>query len=122
MLPAIVNNVNSPACTIPIERHRVSLNRSRSRTVAAALTAVEPEFREDQLAGQSPVAHGVKCHVSCDMARYGNAAGHRFFFQNEDNNLFRLRAEACDLHSLAFIVVSGTAVAPTESCELSRFE
>ncbi len=43
------------------------------------LTAVEPEFREDQLTGQSPVAHGVKCHVSCDMARYGNAAGHRFF-------------------------------------------
>src|SRR5260370_31369374 len=33
----IVNNVNSPACTIPIERHRVSLNRSRSRIVAAAM-------------------------------------------------------------------------------------
>ena len=42
------------------------------------LTAAEPEFREDQLAGESPVAHGVKCHVSCDMARYGNAVGHRF--------------------------------------------
>jgi len=26
-----------PACTIPVERHRVSLNRSRSRIVAAAI-------------------------------------------------------------------------------------
>jgi hypothetical protein len=34
---AIVNNVNSPACTIPIERHRVSLNWSRSRIVAAGI-------------------------------------------------------------------------------------
>src|ERR1700687_1989906 len=34
-LPAIVHNVSSPACTIPIERHRVSLNRSGSRIVAA---------------------------------------------------------------------------------------
>ena len=86
-----------------------------------ALTAAQPEFREDQLAGQSPEAHGVKCHVSCDMARYGNAVGHRFF-QQEESELFRLRAEACDLHSLAFVVVSGPVVAPTESCELSRFE
>src|SRR5258707_161392 len=37
VLPAIVNNVNSPACTIPIERHRVFLNRSRSQIVAAAI-------------------------------------------------------------------------------------
>src|SRR5712675_1756954 len=37
VLPAIVNNVNSPACTIPIERHRVSLNRSSSRIVAAGI-------------------------------------------------------------------------------------
>jgi len=85
------------------------------------LIAVEPEFRDDQLAGQNPVARGVKCHVSCDMARYGNAAGHRFF-QKEESELFRLRAEACNLHSLAFIVVSGPVVAPIESCELSRFE
>ena len=64
------------------------------------LTAVEPEFRDDQLAGQSPVAHGVKCHVSYDMARYGNGVGHRFF-QQEENILFRLRAE-----SLRFGLVS----------------
>ena len=84
------------------------------------LTAAEPEFREDQLAGQSPVAHGVKCHVSCDMARYGNAVGHRL--QQEENILFRLRAEACDSRWLVFVFVSGTVVAPIESCELSRFE
>ena len=78
------------------------------------LTSVESEFREDQLAGQSPVAHGVKCHLSCDMARYGIAVGHRLF-QQEESELFRLRAEACNLHSLAFIVVSGPVVAPIES-------
>jgi hypothetical protein len=44
-----------------------------------ALTDAEPEFREGQLPGQSPEAHGVKCHVSFDMARYGNAVGHRLF-------------------------------------------
>jgi hypothetical protein len=37
------------------------------------LTAAEREFREGQVAGQRLVARGVKCHVSCDMARYGNA-------------------------------------------------
>src|ERR1700751_3545213 len=31
VLPAIVDSVNSPACTIPIEQHCVSFNRSRSR-------------------------------------------------------------------------------------------
>ena len=78
------------------------------------LTGAEPEFREDQFAGQSPVAHGVKCHVSCDMARYGNAVGPRLF-QQEENILFRLRAEACDLRWLVFVFVSGTVVAPIES-------
>jgi hypothetical protein len=29
--------VNSPACTIPIERHRVSLNQSKSRIAAAGI-------------------------------------------------------------------------------------
>ena len=74
-----------------------------------------------QLGGQSPEAHGVRCHVSCDMARYGNAVGHRFF-QQEENILFRLRAEACDSRWLVFVFVSGTVVALIESCELSRFE
>ena len=85
------------------------------------LTAVEPEFQEVQLTGQSPVAHGVKCHLSCDMARYGNAAGHRFFKKTK-KYLFRLRAETCDSRWLVFVFVSGTVVAPIESCELSRFE
>jgi hypothetical protein len=78
------------------------------------LTAAEPEFREDQLAGRSPVARGVKCHVSCDMARYGNGVGHRFF-QQEENILFRLRAEGRDSRWLVFVFVSGTVVAPIES-------
>ena len=78
------------------------------------LTAAEPEFREDQLAGQSPVAHGVKCHVSCDMANYGNAVGH-LRFQQEQSDLFRLLAEAGDSHWLVFGFVSGTVVAPVES-------
>jgi hypothetical protein len=77
------------------------------------LTAVELEFREDQLAGQSPVAQGVKCHVSCDMARYGNAAGHRSF-QKEENNLFRLREETCYSRWPVGVFVSGTVVAPVE--------
>src|SRR5207253_835353 len=64
---------------------------------------------------------GVKCHVSCDMARCGNAGSHRSF-QNKENNLFRLRAETCDSRWLVFVFVSGTVVAPIESCELSRFE
>jgi hypothetical protein len=92
-----------------------------SPTSPRPLTAVEPEFREDQLAGQSPVAHGVKCHVSHGMAGH-ETTGAIAFFKKKKANLFRLRAEVCDLHSLAFVVVSGTAVAPTESCELSRFE
>jgi hypothetical protein len=78
------------------------------------LTAAEPEFREDQLPGQSTEAHGVKCHVSCDMARYGNAVGRRFS-QQEENILFRLRAKACDSRWLVFVFVSGTVVAPIES-------
>jgi len=41
-----------------------------------SLTAAELEFGEKQLAGQSPVAHGVKCHVSYDIARCGNGVGH----------------------------------------------
>jgi hypothetical protein len=54
-------------------------------------------------------------------------AGHEItgaiaFFKKKKENVFGLRAEVCDLHSLAFVVVSGTAVAPTESCELSHFE
>ena len=69
------------------------------------MTAAEPEFGENQLAGQTPVAHGVKCHVSYDMARSGNGVGRQFvqqaavghwLFQGEENILFRLRAEACD--------------------------
>jgi len=66
VLPAIVNNVNSPACTIPIERHRVSLNRNRPRIVATAITAVEPEFRDDQLQGsvQWHTVSSVTCHVT----------------------------------------------------------
>jgi hypothetical protein len=36
----IVNNVNSPACTIPIERHCVSLKGSRSRIVAARIESL----------------------------------------------------------------------------------
>ena len=79
-----------------------------------ALTAAEPVFREDQLAGQSPVAHGVKCHVSCDMACYGNAVGH-LRFQQEESDLFRLRAEAGDSRWSVFVFVSGTVVAPVES-------
>ena len=81
---------------------------------ARPLTAAELEFGEGQLAGRSPVARGVKCHVSCDMARYGNGVGHRFF-QQEENILFRLRAEACDSRWFVFVFVSGTVVAPIES-------
>ena len=36
-----------------------------------------------QLAGLSPVAHGVKCHVSCDTPRYGNSAGPSEFSTRE---------------------------------------
>jgi hypothetical protein len=54
-----------------------------------ALTAAEPEFRQDHVARKVPVAHGVNCHVSCDIARYGNAVGHRLF-QQEETILFRL--------------------------------
>ena len=86
-----------------------------------AITAAEAEFREDHLAGQSGVVHGVKCHVSCHMARYGNAVGRRLFQQEEDI-LFRLRAEACDPHWLVFVFMSGTVVAPIEARELQRFE
>ncbi len=77
------------------------------------LAAAEPESREDQLAGQSPAAHGVKCHVSCDMARRG--AGAMGFFKKKRANLFRLRGEACDLRWLVFVLVSGTVVAPIEA-------
>ena len=71
----------------------------------------------NQFTRQSPVPRGVKCHVTWLVMNKAIA-----FFKKMKANLFRLRAEVCDLHSLAFVVVSGTAVAPTESCELSRFE
>jgi hypothetical protein len=67
------------------------------------------------------VARGVKCHVSRDMAGH-ETTGAIALFKKKKANLFRLRAEVCDLHSLAFVVVSGTAVAPAESCEVSCFE
>src|SRR5277367_3649778 len=63
VLPAIVS---IPACTIPIKRR--------------PFTTAGPEFRQPQLAGHNPVAHGVECHVSCDMARYGSAQGTLGFF------------------------------------------
>jgi hypothetical protein len=44
------------------------------------------------------------------------------FFNKKESILSRLRAEACDSRWFVFLFVSGTAVAPTESCELSRFE
>ena len=50
-----------------------------------AITAAEAEFREDHLAGQSGVVHGVKCHVSCDMARCENAVGHQLLQREESN-------------------------------------
>ena len=40
-----------------------------------ALTAAEAEFREGQLAGQSPVARGVKCHVTWRVMEMQRAIG-----------------------------------------------
>jgi hypothetical protein len=68
VLPAKANNVKSSACTIPIE-DIVYLSTGVSLELSLRpLTAVEPDFRQDQLAEESPLAHGVKCHVSYDMA------------------------------------------------------
>jgi hypothetical protein len=61
----------------------------------------------------------VMCHVTWHVI--GNAVGHQLL-QREEKNVWRLRAEVSDLRWLVFVFVSGTAVAPTESCELSRFE
>jgi len=80
----------------------------------------EPEFREDQLARQSPSGHGVKCHVSCDMARYGHVVGHRFFGKKQQ--FLPIASKRLRSRWLGFVFVSGTVVAPTESCELSCFE
>ena len=65
--PQLSTTPKSPACTIPIEWHRITLSRSRSRVVAAAISRIEPDFREDQLAGPSPIgtaASSVTCHVT----------------------------------------------------------
>jgi hypothetical protein len=75
-----------------------------------ALTAME--LREDQLAGAE--SSGTRCQVSLDMARYGNAVCHRLF-QQEENILLRLRAEASDSRRLVFAFACGTVVAPIES-------
>ena len=121
MLPAIVSNVNFQHARFQSSDIAYPSTGAGLELSPQPLNAVEPKFREDQLGGQGSVARGVKCHVSFDMARYRNAAGHRFV-QKEDKNLCRLRAEVCDSRWLVFVVVNGTAVAPTESCELSRFE
>jgi hypothetical protein len=94
------------------EHHQKGISQPKlvSNWSSRPLTAAEPEFREDQPAGQSPVARGVKCHVTW---RVGNAVGHRLF-QQEKSLLFRLRAEACDSRWLGFVFVSGTVVAPTK--------
>jgi hypothetical protein len=63
------------------------------------LTAVEPEFREDQLARQSLVAHGVKCHVSLDMAGHGMQPAIGFVNQESDFTPIKSR-------SLQFALVS----------------
>jgi hypothetical protein len=55
------------------------------------------------------VAHGVKCHVTWHVMEMQRA----IVFAKQENNLCRLQAEVCDLHSLAFLVVSGPVVAPT---------
>jgi hypothetical protein len=61
----------------------------------------------------SCVANDVKCHVSSDMAVIELNGPISLFKKHTD--LVRLRAQACDLRPLAFVFVSGTALAPTES-------
>jgi hypothetical protein len=48
------------------------------------------------------------------MAGHGTAVAIGFF-NNEEDILFRLRAEACDSRWLVFVFESGTVVAPIES-------
>jgi hypothetical protein len=61
----------------------------------------------------SCATNGVKCHVSCDMAVM-ELRGHVRLSKN--TSIWpRCHAQGCDLLPLALVVVSGTAVAPTES-------
>ena len=66
MLPAIVDNVNSSACTIPIERHRVSLIGAGLELSPRALAAAEPEFPKTISQGriQWLTVSSVTCHVT----------------------------------------------------------
>jgi len=56
--------VDYSARTIPIEQHLVSLKRSRPAIFAVAVSHCWSESEKTNSQRQSPVAHGVKCHMS----------------------------------------------------------
>src|SRR5258708_155153 len=53
--------LNSQACTIPIERHGISLNRSKSRSVAAAINRFRAGIPRPTCEAESS---GTRCQVS----------------------------------------------------------
>jgi len=59
------------------------------------------------------VAHGVKCHVSCDMARYGDAGAIGFFNKKKPFCSDCEQKPGIRVDCVRF--VSGTVVAPIES-------
>ena len=71
------------------------------------MTAAEPEFGENQFARQRPLAQGVKCHMSNDMARGGNGVVHQFAQQDAVVHwLFQRAGDILASESLRFRLVS----------------
>src|SRR5882724_8737362 len=85
------------------------------------LTAVEPEFREDQT--YRAESSGTRCQVSRVMwhAALWKCSGPSVFSKRR-KQFVPVASRNLRFALLVFLVVSGTVVAPIESCELSRFE
>jgi hypothetical protein len=64
VLPAIVNNVDSPACAIPIEQHRVSLTRSALELSPRPLTLLSRNSEKTNLQGR------VQWHTVSSVTRF----------------------------------------------------
>ena len=109
-----LSNANCPACTIPIERHRVSLNRKSSPIVVAATNRGEPDFGKTNLQRRARwhTVSSVRCQMTWRVMEMQRAIG---FLKKKKTICSDCEQETCDSRWLVFVFVSGTVVAPIES-------
>src|SRR6266566_1173800 len=75
------------------QRELSSMHESNRATSCISQPGAGLDLLPQPLTTVDPAVSSVTCHVT--RRGYGNCSGHRLF-QQEENNLFRLRAEAYD--------------------------